>query len=297
MSIDPERDTTTWLREYARFMPKGFIPVTGTAAAIRATADAWDIRYAREETGTADYSMSHTADVFLVDGAGKRRATFPFGTSSEAMTAVLRSIEATPGASTAPAAPTPPLPSPPAPPAASTSAPSAPLGVEVVSSSVWSGAAGPVILQPLGRWRPRRRPDPPTPRPACRNHGRPGRIAGRGGPYPAAGRRTGLVRRVGRDPGARSVAARRLTGSRAGSVALDALDPGTTPSIGGPAPAVRTPTLADVGGIARAVTTDPAPDLRLSTTSTADALADHRRSCSSSIPRGSASRLPAAGPS
>ena len=33
--------------------------------------------------------------------------------------------------------------------------------------------------------------------------------------------------------------------------------------------------LADAGGIARAVTTDPAPDLRLSTRSTTDALAEH----------------------
>ena len=43
-----------------------------------------------------------------------------------------------------------------------------------------------------------------------------------------------------------------------------------------PAPAVHTPTLADAGGIARAVTTDPAPDLRLSTRSTTDALAEHK---------------------
>ena len=62
-------------------------------------------------------------------------------------------------------------------------------------------------------------------------------------------------------------------GTRVGSAALDALDPGTTAAIGAPAPGIRTPTLADVGGVVRAVTTDPAPDLRLSQTSTADALA------------------------
>jgi hypothetical protein len=59
-----------------------------------------------------------------------------------------------------------------------------------------------------------------------------------------------------------------------GSAALTALDPGTTAAIGAPAPTIRTPTLDDVGGVARAVTTDPAPDLRLSRRSTADALAD-----------------------
>jgi hypothetical protein len=61
-----------------------------------------------------------------------------------------------------------------------------------------------------------------------------------------------------------------------GSAVIDALDQGTTAAIGAPAPGIRTPTIADVGGVARAVTTDPAPDLRLSQTSTADALAAHK---------------------
>ena len=61
-----------------------------------------------------------------------------------------------------------------------------------------------------------------------------------------------------------------------GSAVITAKDPGTTAAIGAPAPTAHTPTLADVGGIARAVTTDPAPDLRLSQRSTTDALADHK---------------------
>ena len=59
-----------------------------------------------------------------------------------------------------------------------------------------------------------------------------------------------------------------------GTVDLTALDPGSTVPLGGPAPTARTPTLADAGGDRWAVTTDPAPDLRLSTTSTVDALAE-----------------------
>ena len=49
-----------------------------------------------------------------------------------------------------------------------------------------------------------------------------------------------------------------------------------TAAIGAPAPTAHTPTLTDVGGVARAITTDPAPDLRLSSTSTTDALAAGR---------------------
>ena len=59
------------LAEFTRFMPAGFSALTGSATEIRATADAWGVKYARVETGSKDgYSMSHTADVFLVDANG-----------------------------------------------------------------------------------------------------------------------------------------------------------------------------------------------------------------------------------
>src|SRR5512138_3218264 len=68
VTVDPERDTPAWLKEYLRFIPPGFDALTGTPDSIRATADAWGVRYARVETGTPGrYSMSHTADVYLVD--------------------------------------------------------------------------------------------------------------------------------------------------------------------------------------------------------------------------------------
>ena len=60
---------------------------------------------------------------------------------------------------------------------------------------------------------------------------------------------------------------------RSGSTQIQALDPGATSSLGQPAPAVDTPTLDDVGGVVKAVTTQLSPDLRFSQTSTADSLA------------------------
>jgi protein SCO1/2 len=300
VSIDPERDTTTWLREYVRFLPRGFTAVTGPADRVRATADAWGVRYARVETGQADgYSMSHTADVYLVDAAGMLRAHFPFGTSSEVMAAVLRLVTMAPGSSEAGGTPTlaaspSPSPAPRASPVPTvlatptsstglaTTAPgaSSALGVEVTSSSVWAGAAGPVImtLSIDGS-----RLDDTALAPELQLVATTGELVG--SPVAAiAVRPPGLatVSYVGTlpipAPGAWGLTVTaEVDGQRhTGSVALDALDPGTTPVIGGPAPTVRTPTLADVGGVARAVTTDPAPDLRLSRVSTVDALASHQ---------------------
>src|SRR6478735_4443014 len=263
-------------------MPAGFTPLTGSDSAIRATADAWGVRYAREEAeaGEGAYSMSHTADVFLVDGSGMRRATFPFGTSSEAMTAVLRTIEGTPPSnqSNPPSTPSTAAPSSTVPSGAppQTSSPAAALGVEVVSTSVWAGRPDPVILTLSADGA---RIDDPTLRPVAQLVSVTGALSG--APVEAI-----PVRPPGLDtisyvaavtipsPGAWRLEV--TANDREGSAALTVLDPGTTPPIGTAAPTVRTPTLADVGGIARAVTTDPAPDLRLSQTSTADALADHR---------------------
>ena len=61
-----------------------------------------------------------------------------------------------------------------------------------------------------------------------------------------------------------------------GSTDVAALDQGTSTLIGSAAPSIHTPTLDDVAGDARQVTTDPIPDLRLYRTSTTDALAGHR---------------------
>jgi protein SCO1/2 len=81
VSIDPERDTPEWLAKWTEYMPESFNAVTGSPGAIRRAADGYGVRYARVETSsTAGYTMSHTADLFLIDAAGQLVHTFPFGT-------------------------------------------------------------------------------------------------------------------------------------------------------------------------------------------------------------------------
>jgi protein SCO1/2 len=272
VSIDPERDTAAALKDYGRYLPPGWATLTGGADAIRATADAWGVRYAKVETGIPDgYSMSHTGDVFLVDADGRLRADFPFGTDSGAMTAVLRIVVASgsaPGASPS-SSPT------------ATQPPSAlVLRPEVVSSSVWAGEHSPVVLSLLG---PSGRVDDtsavvavqlataegtPVGEPVVAVAVRPpglydvSFVASLDIPSPGAWR-FDVTAQLGAVP---------MTGSTA---LVTALDGGATPAIGAFAPTLHTPTLDDVGGLVRAVTTDPAPDLRLSSRSTTDALAGH----------------------
>lgn len=281
VSVDPERDTVEWLTEFVRYMPAGFTAVTGTDAEVRETADAWGVRYARvEEADPAAYSMSHTADVFVIDGAGRYRASLPFGTDAETMTAVIRRVEAT-----TPAATSTPTPAPSATAAPTPGTTAAPTTAEfmpvLISSAIWAGGDSPVILKV---------------------HGPDGRIndlgleitvqllSGDGTPQGSAVPAL-TVRPDGLDavsyvadldvptPGMWTA---RVTGlDRAGTrwsglVGMMVRDPGATPAIGGPAPDIRTPTAGDFGGDATWVTTDPLPDPRLSDTSTVDALAAGR---------------------
>ena len=279
VTVDPARDTSAWLRQYVRYLAPGFIGVTGTDGQIARAAAAWGVTYAREETGVGgDYSMAHTADVYLVDGSGSLRARFPFGTGADVMTAVLRSVLATPAAPAMRAlAATPAAPAAPATPLAP---PEIPMGVEVVSSSIWSGSPGPIILTVSLDGT---RIDDPTLNLTVQLapiDGAPfGPIVTATSVQPPGVDKVSYVATLGIDqPGAWRlvVSANRNGYAMRGSAIITAKDPGTTAAIGAPAPTAHTPTLADVGGIARAVTTDPAPDLRLSQRSTTDDLADHK---------------------
>jgi protein SCO1/2 len=95
VSVDPERDTPEFLAEWTAYLPEDFHAVTGSPGAVRRVADAWGVRYARvETTSTAGYTMSHTADVFLLDGEGTLRQTYPFGTAAEVIVDDLRTPDA-----------------------------------------------------------------------------------------------------------------------------------------------------------------------------------------------------------
>jgi protein SCO1/2 len=81
VSVDPERDTPEFLATWTEYMPDNFNAVTGSPAAIRRAADGYGARFARvDTTSQAGYAMSHSADLYLIDEAGRWLSTYPFGT-------------------------------------------------------------------------------------------------------------------------------------------------------------------------------------------------------------------------
>jgi protein SCO1/2 len=276
VSVDPERDTVPYLADYVKYLRAGFTALTGTPQEVRATADAWGVRYAKVATDTpGEYSMAHTADVYVVDPSGTLRARFPFGTTAAQMLETLRLVRLTAAGAT-----------PVVPPATSaapeTAAPTASSGpdrlrIETVSSSIWAGGRSPLILT---LWGPTDRIDDTTSTVTVQVTDRAG--------VPQGG---SVTARAVRPPGESSVSYVAFVdvptpgwwsidvrldgpnGTMRGEGSIAALDPGGTAALGAPAPTIHTPKLDDVGGDAALVTTDPLPELRLSRYSTTDALA------------------------
>ena len=297
VSIDPERDDVAAMQSYFRYLPDWFTGLTGTVGQIRENADRWGVRYAKvdAEPGETGYGMAHTADVFLVDAAGRLRARFPFGTPAEAIAGFLRTLlEETPVAAVPPrvtpapsavASPEPsiaatPTPSTSAPPVATTPpatatppAAAAALLPELISSSVWAREHAPVILRATDASGAQVDPSTPVSVQLTTFDGAPvGSPVAATTVLPEGETRPYFVADLDiPDPGAWKLQV--TAGAARGEIPVQALDPGSSTPIGRPAPDIDTPTLDDVGGVVRAVTTEPDPDLRLSRTSTADARA------------------------
>ena len=294
VTIDPERDDVASMASYLRFLPKAYVGLTGTPAQVRATADAWGVQYAKQMNATGGgYGMAHTADVFLVDAQGRIRTRFPFGTPAGPMEAALTALlaetpppAATPEPTATPSSAPPPAasgstaqtsPSPGVSAPAASAAPGSGLQPLLISSEVWAGGPDPVILtiaDANGTQLDGKTPVDVTVTGA-------GNVAG-GPPVRAVaiqpwGEKT--VYYVATvtipSPGGWQLSLATPSGST-GLVAVTALDQGSTSPLGGMSPNIHTPTLADVNGVQRAVTTQPQPDLRLSQTSTSDARAAGR---------------------
>lgn len=71
ISVDPERDTQESLAAYLGSFDPGFYGVTGSRAEIDKAIKAWRV-YARKVPGKdGDYTMDHTAGVYLLDRQGR----------------------------------------------------------------------------------------------------------------------------------------------------------------------------------------------------------------------------------
>lgn len=91
VTVDPERDTPAQLAQYVQMFHPRLIGLTGDAAAIQAAADAFKVYYAKvsNERGD-DYTVDHTAFIYLIGTDGKYLGFLPPGTAPERIANILR---------------------------------------------------------------------------------------------------------------------------------------------------------------------------------------------------------------
>jgi protein SCO1/2 len=84
ITVDPERDTPAHLADHIAMFHPHLIALTGDAASIRKAADAYKVYYAKvpNEKGD-DYTVDHTAFLYLMDRDGTYLGFFPPGTTPE----------------------------------------------------------------------------------------------------------------------------------------------------------------------------------------------------------------------
>ena len=92
VTVDPERDTAEHLAEYVPLFHPRLIGLTGSLDAIRRAADAYKVYFAKVPIGkeAGDYTVDHTAFIYLMDRDGNYLGFFPPGTTADRMAEIIR---------------------------------------------------------------------------------------------------------------------------------------------------------------------------------------------------------------
>ena len=90
ITVDPERDDVASLKDYLSSFNPQVVGLTGDPTAIAAVAKEYRVYYKKVPTDSGDYTMDHTALVYLMDRDGHFVAPFNLRRSSEDAAADLR---------------------------------------------------------------------------------------------------------------------------------------------------------------------------------------------------------------
>lgn len=92
VTVDPERDTPAILGDYVSWVSDRITGITGAPDQIAAIAKAWGVYYAKVPLEGDDYTMDHTASVFLLDRTGAFQGTIAYREDSAVALDKLRNL-------------------------------------------------------------------------------------------------------------------------------------------------------------------------------------------------------------
>jgi protein SCO1/2 len=90
MTVDPERDTPSIMKDYLSSFDPHLTGLTGDPAAVAAAGKAYRVYYKKVPLDQGGYTMDHTAIVYLMDKDGRFVSPFSLKRSADAAAADLR---------------------------------------------------------------------------------------------------------------------------------------------------------------------------------------------------------------
>lgn len=92
VSVDPLRDTPEFLANYLQSFDPRIIGLTGTEQEIDAVGKAYRAYWRKIDIEDGDYTMDHTASVYLMDARGQFTGTISYGEDHESRMDKLRRL-------------------------------------------------------------------------------------------------------------------------------------------------------------------------------------------------------------
>lgn len=91
VTVDPERDTAAVLEDYVGWTGR-VTGVTGSPEEVTKATSSWAVHAEKVPLDDGDYTMDHTASVFLINAAGEFEGTIAYRESSDTALAKLRRL-------------------------------------------------------------------------------------------------------------------------------------------------------------------------------------------------------------
>jgi protein SCO1 len=94
ISVDPERDTPQVMADYVKSFGPNFVGLTGTPDQVAAAAKAYRVTYSKIENkdSPGNYSVDHSALVYVMDPEGHYVTNLPLGMSADEVTEKLKKL-------------------------------------------------------------------------------------------------------------------------------------------------------------------------------------------------------------
>jgi protein SCO1 len=97
VTVDPERDDATRMKDYLAAFDPSFVGATGTPDALAAVRQNYGVTAIKHGTGD-DYVMDHSSSIYLIDRAGKLRALMPYGHDADDFVHDIKRLDSDPDA-------------------------------------------------------------------------------------------------------------------------------------------------------------------------------------------------------